>query len=429
MPATPLQVRLWTLERNSAPDPAWNVAVRFHLSGSLNREKLESALQFLIARHEALRTSLTLHRDAIVEYIAERRSLPVEWCDLRAFDGEAQTAEAMRLSLEHARQVLPLGSAPLFRVRVLRLRDDEHLMLWNAHHAVCDGWSVGLLAGDLMDIYGDLLAGRESAPGNSLDYGDYAVWLDEQRRTPEYEAHRSYWKRRLREFRIPELPPSWRNPDSEPTAPVIHSRLLSRALTDRLTAVSQRHNATFFHAALSVFALLLRAQQQSAEVAVGTPVSGRDQSELEDIVGTFVNYVPLRFCVEGDKHYIDLLHSIRELVTDSLEHSQFRFEDMLADLAQSGGLAQSGDRISPGDRIRPATDCFLPPSSASRTLSARSHRREFRSPPFRPSVPGLCTRSPSLWWREPMAGVFPAKWTTIPFRHRPVSLCSNNSSV
>ncbi len=284
-------------------------------------------------------------------------------------------AEVMRLSLEHARQVLPLASAPLFRVRVLRLHNDEHLMLWNAHHAICDGWSVGLLARDLMHFYGELLAGREPAPTNSLDYGDYAVWLDQQRRTPEYEVHRSYWKRRLRGFRIPELPLSWRNPDSEPAASVIHSRLLPRALTDRLTAVSQRHNATFFHAALSVFALLLRAQQQSPEVAIGTPVSGRDQSELEDIVGTFVNYVPLRFRPEGHKHYIDLLHSIRELVTDSLEHSQFRFEDMLTDLAPSGGLAQAGGLTQAGNRLFSAVficqqDFVRPLTSAGVSLTA-----------------------------------------------------------
>src|SRR5665213_199969 len=104
MPATPLQVRLWNLNEATS-DPAWNVAVRFHLSGRLDRETFERALQILTTRHEALRTSLALHSGAVVEQIAPRVTLPVEWCDLRSLDAEAQAAEILHLSREHARQI------------------------------------------------------------------------------------------------------------------------------------------------------------------------------------------------------------------------------------------------------------------------------------------------------------------------------------
>ncbi len=336
MPATTPQARLLNLEQTAGLDAAWNVAVRFRLFGPLDRERFERSLQLLTTRHEVLRTALSLHQDAVIQAIVARVTLPVEWCDLRALPAEAQAVEVMHLSLEHARQPLSVKNAPLLRVRVLRLSDDEHLMLWSAHHAICDGWSVGLLTRDLMDYYGELLSGREPASKNSLDYGDYAVWLDTQRRTPEYEAHRSYWKRRLRGTKVPALPISWRNQEPALAASAIHSTLLPRKLTDRLGAIAQRHGATFFHAALAAFAVLMRLQQESALVAVGTPLSGRDQPELEDIVGTFINYVPLQFRVESEKQYVQLLHSVRDLVADSLEHSQFKFEDMLADLEEAG---------------------------------------------------------------------------------------------
>lgn len=369
MPATPFQVRLWNLEHgpaaNHLPNPAWNVAVRFRLAGLLDREKFESALQLLVSRHEALRTALGLHRGTVVQHISGWRSLPVEWCDLRALAGEAQADEAARLSLDHARLLQPLDHAPLFRVRVLRLQDEEHLLLMNAHHAVCDGWSVGLVARDLMEIYGSIHEGGEPAARNSLDYGDYAVWLDQQRHSPEYEAHRSYWKRRLRHIVVPELPPTWQNLRSSPAAPSIHSTLLPRALTNRLGALAQRHDATFFHAALAAFALLLRAQQDSPQVALGTPVSGRDQSELETIVGTFVNYVPLLFPVAQEQRYVDLLRSVCDLATDSLDHSRFRIEDMLAGLAPSAGAgAAESDLFSAAficqqDFVRPIVSAGL----------------------------------------------------------------------
>ncbi|MEO6830398.1 MAG: condensation domain-containing protein, partial [Acidobacteriaceae bacterium] len=343
MPATPLQVRLWNLEGIQGGDPAWNVAVRFRLLGQLDREKLERALQLLIGRHEVLRTSLDVHNNSVVERIAGRATLPVEWCDLRSLTPDEQAEDALRLSTAHARQLLPLTSAPLLRVRMLRLADDEHLMMWNLHHAVCDGWSVGLLAQDLMECYGQLLAGREPAAKDSLDYGDYAVWLDEYRRTTEYETHRNYWKGQLSGSKIGELPLSWRC--SKPSEPMIHSTVLSKELTDRLVAIAHRHGATFFHTVLAAFSAWMRLQQNSAEVVIGTPVSGRDQSELESVVGTFVNYIPLRVRVDREMQFVELLHSVRDQVTDSLEHAAFRFEDMLSDLETPGAPVLEMNRL------------------------------------------------------------------------------------
>ena len=346
MPATPLQVRLWSLNETT-PNPAWNVAVRFRLAGPLDREKFESALQLLTTRHEALRTSFALHNGNVIERIAAQVTLPSEWCDLRAVDAAEQATEVARLSLEHARQIIPLGSAPLFRVCVLQLSEDEHILIWNVHHSICDGWSVGLLASDLMDCYGELLKGREPAARTSLDYGDYAVWLDAQRKTPEYEAHRNYWKQQLQGLQLPALPVSWRNSEATAEASSIQSILLPRALTDPILSMAQRHHSTFFHAVLAVFGLLMRVHQSLSDVAVETPISGRDQSELESVVGTFVNYLPLRFRVDADVRFSGLLHEVRDLVTDCFEHAQFRYEDMLADLEKDSNAASTGKLPTP----------------------------------------------------------------------------------
>ena len=285
----------------------------------------------------------------------------MEWCDLRSLDAEAQAAEVAHLSLDHAIQVMSLQHAPLLRVRVLRLAEDENILVWNAHHSICDGWSVGLLASDLMDCYGELLEGREPAARDSLDYGDYAVWLDAQRKTAEYEAHRSYWTRRLHGIHVPALPAAWRNSKSRGDSAAIQSVLLPRALTDSIVAIAQRHQSTFFHAVLAAFALLMRVHQSSTEVVVETPISGRDQSELEGVVGAFVNTLVLRAGVDADSWFSSGLREVRDLVTDSFEHAQFRYEDLLADLEQDGTIESSEKPLTPvaficqQDFVRPIT--------------------------------------------------------------------------
>lgn len=361
MPATPLQVRLWNLYEIFGPDPAWNVAVRFRLAGELDRERLERALQLLTDRHEVLRTSFAQSHKNVQQNIASHVTLPVEWCDLRSLGEEAKTAEVQHLSLAHARHSISLDSAPLLCVRVLRLQDDEHLLLWNAHHSICDGWSVGLLASDLMECYGRLSCGQQPPPRNALDYADYAVWLDAQRRTPEYEEHRNYWGTHLRRSQAQRLPASWRNQESGSGRPEILSTLLPRELTDALASMAQQYNATFFHAVLTGFAALMRMHQEYAEVRIGTPLSGRDQEELENVVGAFVNYLPLHFQVDMHSPYSTLLQSVRDEVTDSLEHAQFRYEDMLTSQQNAGTLSPEKGQlfssvfICQQDFVRPCT--------------------------------------------------------------------------
>ena len=359
MPATPLQARLWKLNE-AAPDPAWNVAVRFRLSGPLDREKFEQALQWLATRHEALRTSFTVRDGEVSERIVAKASLPLQWCDLESLDPATQGAEVARLSLEHARQILPLTWAPLLRAGMLRLSDTEHILVWNAHHSVCDGWSVGLLVSDLMACYGDLLQGKEPAAPTALDFGDYAVWLDAQRKTPEYESHRAYWKQQLQDLEVAPLPDAWQAAATTEES-TIQSMVLPRSLTDAIATVAQRHHSTFFHAVLAAFGLLLRTHQFQADVTLETPMSGRDQSELENVVGAFVNYLPLRFRVDEDMRFSDLLHEVRDMVTDCFDHAQFRYEDMLADLEKEGNAAAQGKSLTPvaficqQDFVRPIT--------------------------------------------------------------------------
>lgn len=326
VPATPLQARVFAAAQAGFASAAWNVAVRFHLAGPLDRERLERALRSQAARHEALRTSLHRRDGRVFARVASAVHLPVEWRDLSSLDGEQQPAAVLQESLDHARQPFVLETGPLFRVRMLRLSDTEHVMLWNASLAVCDGWSVGLLSSGVLAAYE---AAELPADPQSLDYGDYAVWLEQQRSSAAYARDGAFWKRRLSRWPAAGLPITWACP--EPGAqPAIESCLLSRALTDALADLATRHQSTFFHVTLALFATLLRSRQQASSVTVGTPLSGREEAELEPVVGPFVNYLPLDLRVDLRQNFASILEGARALAAEALDHSRFRYEDMLA---------------------------------------------------------------------------------------------------
>ena len=269
MPATPLQVRLWKL--NLAYDPAWNVAVRFRFSGQLDRVKFDRALQLLATRHEVLRTSLMEHNGEVIQRIVSHVTLPLQWCDLRSLELADQQQEIARLSLEHARQILPLTSTPLLQTGVLQLSDTEHILLWNAHHCICDGWSVGLLVRDLMDCYGALLHGRRT------DATHFAgLWglcgvagcaaQNVRIRSPQRLLEAAFARAsRLRS--LPEGVADAKRPERK--APQFNRCCCRVHLTDAIAAVAQRHHSTFFHAVLAAFGLLLRTQQSMIRYCAG----------------------------------------------------------------------------------------------------------------------------------------------------------------
>jgi thioesterase domain-containing protein/non-ribosomal peptide synthetase component F/acyl carrier protein len=332
VPATPLQVRVFSAAQGGVAGPAWNVAVRFRLTGPLDRDRLERALQSLLTRHEALRTTLHSRDGKVLARIASRGRLPVEWRDLSSLAGEPLDAAVIEESLDHAGQPFALGLGPLFRVRILRLSDTEHVMLWNASLAVCDGWSVGLLSDGVLEAYRTDCS--SPLQQEALDFADYAVWLQEQRMAAAYQQDRIFWKDRLAQWPPVKLPITWISQDAGARA-CIQSSVLPRPLTDALTELAARHNATFFHATLALFATLVRSRQHRSTVALGTTLSGREEAELEPIVGAFMNYVPLDLRVDLRHSFAEILRAVSNRAAEALDYGRFRYEDMLAMQAET----------------------------------------------------------------------------------------------
>lgn len=338
LPASFGQDRFWRLDRLNPGNPAWSVPVRFRLAGPLNAAFVERAFNEIVQRHEVLRTTFTGHggteRDGeLLQEVHPRLSIGVPVTDLRHMSKAERDAEVDRISMQEARWRFDLATGPLFRVSLLRVEDEEHVLLVNAHHTVVDYASVGIIAGELGVLYTAYTRGlKPSLADLPVQYGDYSVWQREQAGGEAIAQELTYWKRQLADLPLLDFPtdkPRQATPSFDAT---ITSVLLPAELTDSFRELANREGVTFFNAMLSVLSALLYQYTGQADFGVATQVGGRASTEIESLVGLFINTVVLRPDLSGDPTFRQLMGRIQETGAQSIAHSNVRFEQIFREL-------------------------------------------------------------------------------------------------
>jgi amino acid adenylation domain-containing protein len=327
-PASSAQERLWFFHQLDPTGSTLNVPHPLRLRGPLRPEALASALAGLAGRHGALRTTFAYGDGGLRQRIAPPAPLALPRVDLGALPPSRREGEARRLTAEEAREPFDLAAGPLWRVRLLRLEDREHVLLLSFHHAIVDGWSVGILERDLAA----LLAGDEPV-GPALQYADFALW---QRRWQNDEALASqlaYWRRQLA-----GMPPSLDLPSDRPrpARPSFRGGLRSLTLSPGLSAgvkeLARQEGSTLFMAAFAAFAALLGRYTGRTDVVLGSPAANRHQPGTEGIVGFFVANMVLRLDLGGDPAFRELLHRAREAALGAYAHPDVPFERLVEEL-------------------------------------------------------------------------------------------------
>lgn len=321
-PATVGQEAFWFLDRLRPGNPAYNIAVRFRLTGPLRPAVLEQALAEVVRRHEALRTTFATEDGDLLQRVATAGLVHLPIDDL----GDPDPARAEELMAREASRGFDLEAGPLFRARLLRLRAQEHVLLLTMHHIIADGWSTGLIISELAALYASFAAGRPSPlPDLPLQYGDFAVWQADYLATPVVAAQLDYWKRQLAGLEPLFVPHDRQPAPGTPPRGRIESILLPRELTDRLTRLSRQHGVTLFPTCLACLKLLLHFRSSRDDVAVGTLVAGRSRTELEPLVGLFVNNLVLRTDLSGDPTFLELLARVRGMVAEAMDNQDVPF--------------------------------------------------------------------------------------------------------
>ena len=345
LPASFAQERLWFLERLDPGRPTYNLPARLRLQGELDVPALAAALAALVRRHEALRTVFAERPGGLVQVIAEAppaaASGILRQVDLGGLAADRQAA-LERLAAAEARRPFDLAAGPLLRAVLARLAPHDHALFLTLHHAVADGWSIGILARELGALYRAARTAGAAPPPPALQYADFAAWQRERLAGSALAPALAWWRERL-----VGAPAALDLPCDRPRPPVRRLRgrqvpvALPAGLTARLAALGRQEGATLFMTVLAGFAALLARWAAADEVVVGAPVAGRTGAEVEGTVGMFVNSLVLRLAAPRGQSFAGLLAAAREVVLAAHAHQEVPFERLVQELAPERDLSRN----------------------------------------------------------------------------------------
>ncbi|MCS7475598.1 non-ribosomal peptide synthase/polyketide synthase [Umezawaea endophytica] len=318
------QQRLWFLDRFQPGGSGYNSALALRLTGRLDVAALTAALTGLVARHESLRTTLAEvdGRGAQVVHPPFDLPVPVVGQDDPAGLDDVLVAEYSR--------PFDLEAGPLVRALLVRLAEDEHVLLVTAHHVVTDGWSMGVLTEELGEVYGAVVAGREaSLPALPVQYADFAAWQRERLSDDVLRGHLDHWTRRLAGTAPLDLPTDRPRPPVRTTHGATHPFTVPAPVTTALRDLAHEHGTILFSVLMAGCQALLARYAGQEDVAVGTVTTGRDHPGLERLVGFFVNTVVLRSTVDTSRAFTEFLDQVKDTVKEAFAHDEAPLEQLV----------------------------------------------------------------------------------------------------
>ena len=326
LPLSFAQQRLWFLQQLDPSNPSYNFPIALRLKGRLDITALEHTFAELIARHESLRTTFPVTDGTPVQLI-HPPALPT----ITRIDTDDRAIHD--LIVEHAKQPFDLATGPLLRVVLFELAEDDHVLLVTMHHIITDGWSLDVLIKETSALYSAFLNATPSPlPPLSIQYADFAVWQREWLESDVFSMQLDYWKQALA-----GAPAALHLPTDLPRPPrsnqgTTYSFTLPASLSSRIREASQAENVTLFMFLLAVFKLLLHTYTGQDNIVVGTNSANRNRSEVESLIGVFINDLALCTDLSGIDNFRELLQRVREVTLGAYDHQEVPFEKVLESL-------------------------------------------------------------------------------------------------
>jgi acyl carrier protein len=328
LPLSFAQQRLWFLEQLDPGSALYNCPGGARLRGRLDVPALEFALNEIIRRHESLRTTFATVGGEPVQVIGEAWELRLEVEDLGGLGEAERESTATRAAAEEARTGFDLAAGPLLRIRLLRLAEEEHVLLLTMHHIVSDAWSLGVFLNELAAAYEAHRAGVEAElPALTIQYADYAYWQRAHLAGGALQKQLDYWKRQLAGAPPAlELSGDRPRPEEQTHRGAQHAVALDAELSDALRSLSRSEGTTLYMTLLAAFSALLHHLTGERDIVVGTNASNRDRRETEGLIGFFVNQLAMRVRVDGDPTFRELLGHVRDVTLEAYAHQEAPFD-------------------------------------------------------------------------------------------------------
>src|SRR5215472_800967 len=340
-PTTFAQQRLWFLEQSQPGGTSYLIPWFLRATGKLNVEALARSLNQIIERHEILRTTFSSREGMPVQVVHPAFTLDVPVRDISASTNPE--AEAEKLARKEAQQPLDLERGPLVRAQLLRLGEDDHVLLLTLHHIIFDGSSRRVLVRELRAFYEANSKGTlAELPHPKLQYSDYAVWQRKQCQGASLQKHLAYWRKQLA-----GSPASLELATDRPR-PAVQSFngaqlpiTISKELADRLRWFSRSQGATLFMTLLAAFQTLLCRSSNQDDIVVGAPIANRNRAELEDMMGFFANTLALRTRFREGASFEDVLAQVKETTLEAYDHQDLPFEKLVEDIQPERNLSHN----------------------------------------------------------------------------------------
>ncbi|TNC71366.1 AMP-binding protein, partial [Janthinobacterium lividum] len=327
LPLSWAQQRLWFLDQlDDAAGAAYHIPMALRLQGRLDLPALQATLDRLLQRHEILRTRFVAEQQEVRQVIDAAAPF-----DLQLQDIPGGADDVPRLAQEEAARPFDLARGPLIRGRLLRLSQEEHILLITQHHIVTDGWSINVMVREVAALYAALSqGGTDPLPPLALQYADFAAWQRGWLQGDALQAQLDFWRTHLDGApAMLELPLDRVRPAQQSYAGSLFAATLPAALSDGLRQLSQRHGGTLFMTLLAGWTILLSRLSGQDEVVIGAPVANRGRSEIESLIGFFVNTLAMRIQLGDNPSVAALLARVRSDALDAYANQDVPFEQVV----------------------------------------------------------------------------------------------------
>jgi amino acid adenylation domain-containing protein len=342
-PLSLAQQRLWFLHQLQPDNAYYNTAGAMRLKGDLHVAALQRTLSEIVRRHDVLRTSFPMLDGKPVQLVGpvEPQALPL--MDLHDVPAAERESVAKRFVNDESQRPFDLASGPLLRTNLLRLSDDEHVLLVTMHHIISDGWSIGIFLREMAALYNAFSQGLSSPlPELSIQYVDYASWQEESLNEEVLSEQLAFWKRQLKGSNSTLDFPFDRLRTETPSGRAgAESFNLSPDVMRALEALSRQEDVTPFMTLLAAFYVLLYRYTGQEDINIGSPLAGRSRVETEELIGFFINSLVFRGDLSGNPSFRELLRRVREMVLDAQGNQDIPFEKVVEALQPERSLMRT----------------------------------------------------------------------------------------
>ena len=336
------QQRLWFLDQLEPGNSAYVMRMAMCLLGRLNVAALKDSLNEILRRHDSLRATFKSFDGNPVQVVGPAANVELPIVDLQQLSKNGRESKVWQLATEDAQRPFDLMRGPVLRVSLIKLEAENHILLISMHHIVSDGWSMGVFAHEMASLYRAFSAGEPSPlPELPIQYTDFASWQRTWLQGEMRETNLAYWRQQLGgDLPVIELPMDRVRPAVQGFHGATQSFDFPKSLSESLKALGRSQGATLFMVLLTAFKALLHRYTGHEDIIVGSPIANRNRSEVEGLIGFFVNALVLRTDLSGDPTFLESLRRVREVCLSAYTHQDLPFEMLVEELQSERDLSR-----------------------------------------------------------------------------------------